>query len=39
MNSKGVKVVIETTKSYGKYLAKHLQQEHPKTKGKVQLKK
>lgn len=30
-----VKVVINTSKKYGSYLAKHLQKEHPKTKGKV----
>ena len=31
------KVVITTTKKYGEYLVKHLQKEHPKTKGKIKL--
>lgn len=33
------KVVIETSKKYAKYLSKHLQEEHPKTKGKVKVKR
>jgi hypothetical protein len=33
------KVVIETTKKYAKYLSKHLQEEHPKTKGKIKVMK
>lgn len=33
------KVSIKTTKKYGKYLEKHLQKEHPKTKGKIKISK
>jgi hypothetical protein len=33
-----VKVVITTSKKYGHYLAKHLQEEHPKTKGKIKIR-
>lgn len=32
-----VTVKIKTSKRYGKYLAKHLAKEHPKTKGKIKL--
>jgi len=34
----GTRVIIKTTKKYGKYLAKHLAKEHPKTKGKIKIK-
>ena len=33
-----MKVVIKTNKKYAKYLSKHLQKEHPKTKGKIKLR-
>jgi hypothetical protein len=32
-------VKIKTNKKYGEYLSKHLQKEHPTTKGKVKLVK
>ena len=34
-----MKVVINATKKYGNYLSTHLQKEHPKTKGKISLRK
>ena len=34
-----VKVVIETSKKYAKYLKPHLEKEHPKTKGKISIRK
>jgi len=34
-----MKVIIETSKKYGEYLSKHLQKEHPKTKGHIKLRK
>jgi hypothetical protein len=34
-----MKVIIKTSKRYGVYLAKHLQKEHRKTKGKIKLRK
>ena len=34
-----VKVVINVPKKYGEQLSKHLQKEHPKTKGKIIIKK
>jgi hypothetical protein len=34
-----MKVIIKTTKKYGEYLSKHLQKEHPKTKGHINLRK
>ena len=34
-----MKVIINTkTKKYAKYLERHLQEEHPKTKGKIKVK-
>lgn len=39
MKSKEVRVVIKTTPEYGRYLVWHLQLEHPKTKGNIQIKK
>ena len=33
-----MKLEIKTTKRYGEYLSKHLQKEHPMTKGKIRLK-
>jgi len=33
------KVVIKTSIKYAKYLSKHLQKEHPKTKGKIKVRK
>jgi hypothetical protein len=33
-----MKVIIQTTKKYGNYLSKHLQKEHPKTKGKIKVR-
>jgi len=33
------KIIIKATKKYARYLAKHLQKEHPKTKGKVKVRK
>lgn len=33
------RVIIRTSKKYGEYLSKHLQKEHPKTKGKITLRK
>jgi len=35
---RSTRVIIKTTKKYGKYLVKHLAKEHPKTKGKIKLK-
>lgn len=32
-----MKVVIKVSRRYGKYLAKHLAKEHPKTKGKIMM--
>ena len=32
------RVIIKVDKKYGKYLAKRLAKEHPKTKGKIKLK-
>lgn len=32
-----MKLVIKTNKKYGRWLSKHLQKEHPKTKGKIKL--
>lgn len=34
-----VKVIIETTEKYAKYLKPHLEKEHPETKGKIKIKK
>jgi hypothetical protein len=34
-----MKVVIKTNKKYGAWLARHLQREHRKTKGKIKLLK
>lgn len=34
-----MKVIISTSKKYGEYLSKHLQKEHPKTKGHIKLRK
>jgi len=34
-----MKVVIKTSRKYGNYLAKHLAKEHPKTSGKIKLRK
>lgn len=34
-----MKVIIKTNKKYGNYLSKHLQKEHPKTKGKIKIRK
>lgn len=33
-----MKLVINTSRKYGTYLKEHLQQEHPKTKGRIQIK-
>jgi len=33
-----MKVIIDTSKKYGNYLSKHLQKEHPKTKGKISVR-
>jgi len=34
-----VNVVIKANKKYAEYLAKHLQKEHPKTKGKIKIRR
>ena len=34
-----MKLVIKTNKRYGTWLAKHLAKEHPKTKGKMKLRR
>lgn len=34
-----MRVIINTSRKYGSYLAKHLAKEHPKTKGKIKVKK
>lgn len=34
-----MKLTIKTSKKYGKYLSKHLQKEHPKTKGKIKIRR
>lgn len=34
-----MKIIITSTKKYSKYLVKHLQHEHPKTKGKIKVRK
>lgn len=34
-----MKLVIKTSKDYGNWLCKHLQKEHPKTKGKIKIRK
>lgn len=34
-----MKVTIITSRKYGSYLKKHLEKEHPKTKGKIKLRK
>ncbi len=34
-----MKLVIKASKKYAKYLEKHLQEEHPKTRGRIKLKK
>jgi hypothetical protein len=33
------KVVIQANRKYANYLSKHLQKEHPKTKGKITVRK
>ena len=32
-------VVIRTNRKYAQYLSKHLQEEHPKTKGRITVRK
>jgi hypothetical protein len=32
-----MRLTIKTTKKYGTWLARHLAQEHPKTKGRIRL--
>jgi hypothetical protein len=32
-----MKLVIKTSEKYGNWLSKHLEKEHPKTKGKIKL--
>ena len=32
-----VKIIIDATETYAKYLAKHLPEEHPKTRGKIRI--
>jgi hypothetical protein len=34
-----VKIVIKTDKKYANYLKPHLEKEHPKTKGKISIRK
>lgn len=34
-----MKLVINTSKKYGMWLKKHLSKEHPKTKGKIEVRK
>jgi hypothetical protein len=34
-----MKVIIKTNEKYAKYLKEHLQKEHPKTKGKIKLRR
>jgi len=34
-----MKLVIKTSKGYGNWLSKHLQKEHPKTKGKIKIRR
>lgn len=36
---KQVKIIINTDAKYASWLARHLQKEHPKTKGKIKLKR
>jgi hypothetical protein len=33
------KVIIKTDRKYADYLSKHLQKEHPKTKGKIKVRR
>lgn len=33
------KVIIKASPKYASYLSKHLQEEHPKTKGKITIRK
>jgi hypothetical protein len=34
-----VRLIIKTNPRYAKYLKKHLAREHPKTKGKIKIRK
>ena len=34
-----IKLEIKVTKKYGEWLSKHLQKEHPKTKGRIKIEK
>jgi hypothetical protein len=34
-----MKLIIRTNKKYAQYLSRHLQEEHPKTKGKIRLRR
>jgi len=34
-----MKLVIRTSRKYGSWLAKHLAKEHPKTKGRIKIRK
>jgi len=34
-----VKLIIRTNKKYADYLKKHLEKEHPKTKGKIKIRR
>lgn len=34
-----MKVVIQTTSKYGSWLKRHLQKEHPKTKGHIKIER